>query len=191
MSIILVWYSSSRLLRIHMYPSCYYPILRDVIRPHLLLLARIAFFLLANYSQSLSLLPGYYLAIIPLVSEPLSQPLSLLFSHYFPIFLVRLITCYYFPIILIILLDKPISVIVHVVVTHPVARKPGKLVGFLLIGIRSTSYPTIVTSTVLRSNIRYCSTFFNYLTIYYSTNHDICLTIMGSTIIAIDEIDEL
>lgn len=173
-----------------MYPSCYYPILRDVIRPHLLL-ARIAFFLLANYSQSLSLLPGYYLAIIPLVSEPLSQPLSLLFSHYFPIFLVRLITCYYFPIILIILLDKPISVIVHVVVTHPVARKPGKLVGFLLIGIRSTSYPTIVTSTVLRSNIRYCSTFFNYLTIYYSTNHDICLTIMGSTIIAIDEIDEL
>lgn len=142
LSIILVWYSGSRLLRIHMYPPCYYPILRDIIRPHLLLLARIAFFLLANYSQSLSLLPGYYLAIIPLLSEPLSQPLSLLFSHYFPIFLVRLITCYYFPIILIILLDKPISVIVHVVVTHPVARKPGKLVGFLLIDIRSTSCPT-------------------------------------------------
>lgn len=73
------------------------------------------------------LLSRYYTAV---TGTAISTIIFAVFSL-FSLFLVRLITCYYFLIILIILLDTPISVIVHVVVTHPV--------GFLLISMRLRS----------------------------------------------------
>lgn len=135
-----MWYSGSRLLCIHIYPPCYYPVLLDVIRPHLLLLASL--FSCSSITHSHYSHYRYYPVIISLLYRcyrnrylnyylccfliifPFSRPSHslLLFSHY----------PHYFA-------DTPISVIVHVVVTHPVAWKPGKPVGFLLISMRLRS----------------------------------------------------